>query len=418
VRFVHAADVHLDSPLRGLARYPEAPHERVRSATRRAFEALIELCLEERADLLILAGDLYDGEWRDHATGLFLHKQLARLKETRTHVVTLRGNHDAASRLTRQLALPPHVKELAARKPETVLFEELGVAVHGQSFANAAVTEDLAANYPDPVPGFFNIGVLHTALDGREGHDRYAPTSVSVLVDKGYGYWALGHVHQREVVRENPWIVYPGNLQGRHARELGAKGATLVEVEAQRGQVRSVEHVALDVVRWAQVEVSASGAASRADLLDELRVALRDATEAAGERLLAVRVVVCGRTPVHAELARDVDRFETEVRALATELDDVWIEKVRLETNPAEGRDAVVARADLLGSTLRAFAEATNRPELALELLPELEELRRKVPAELQSGFDGIRLKDPEYLKRALGRAESLVYALLEEDAR
>src|SRR5262249_3429109 len=149
--------------------------------------------------------------------------------------------------IQRSLRLPENVRELSVKKPETILFEDLGVAVHGQGFANRAVTEDLAASYPPARAGLVNVGVLHTSVDGREGHDAYAPTTLETLRSKGYDYWALGHVHKREVLSEDPWVVFPGNLQGRHAKETGPKGATLVTIAS--GRIAAVEHRPVDVVR-------------------------------------------------------------------------------------------------------------------------------------------------------------------------
>ena len=104
------------------------------------------------------------------------------------------------------------------------MLEDLGLAVHGQGFAKREVTEDLSSAYPQADPHLFNIGLLHTCLDGKPGHEPYAPCTVDGLRSKGYQYWALGHVHNREVVSQDPWIVFPGNIQGRHARETGSQG--------------------------------------------------------------------------------------------------------------------------------------------------------------------------------------------------
>ena len=185
MKLVHAADLHLDSPLRGLERYEGAPVERVRGATRRALENLVEFCIEEGAELLLLAGDLYDGNWKDYSTGLFFAKQMSRLREAGIRVALIRGNHDAASQITKHLRLPENVLEFSQRKPETHVFEDLGIAVHGQSFATRDVTEDLATRYPQAVPSLLNVGLLHTCA-GREGHDPYAPCSVETLISKGY----------------------------------------------------------------------------------------------------------------------------------------------------------------------------------------------------------------------------------------
>src|SRR3546814_2452354 len=137
------------------------------------------------------------------------------------------------------------------RRPDTHHLPELSVAVHGQSFSTPAVTENLVLAYPPAEQHVFNIGILHTALAGRQGHADYAPCSVEDLRSRGYDYWALGHVHEFEVVSTEPYVVFPGNVQGRTIRETGAKGAVLVAVAD--GDVTSVERIELDVIRWARL---------------------------------------------------------------------------------------------------------------------------------------------------------------------
>jgi DNA repair exonuclease SbcCD nuclease subunit len=179
-----------------------------------AFRNLIDTALEEHVAFVLIAGDLYDGDWPDWRTGLFFIEQVGRLAGAGIPLIMVAGNHDAASVITRNLRLPEHVTLLPYDQSGRIVLQDYGVAIHGRSFATRAVTEDLSRNCPDPVPGLFNIGLLHTSLTGRPGHDNYAPTTPDTLTLKGYDYWALGHVHAREVVQEEPWIVFPGNLQG------------------------------------------------------------------------------------------------------------------------------------------------------------------------------------------------------------
>jgi DNA repair exonuclease SbcCD nuclease subunit len=188
-RFFHAADVHVDSPLRGLDRYEGAPVERLRGATRRALENLVTACIEERVAFLLLAGDVFDGAWKDYSTGLFFCSQMTRLREAGIAVVLVRGNHDAQSEVVKALRLPDNVEELSAKKPESFGVPGTNVVVHGQSFAKRITSDDLAARYPDRQPGAINVGLLHTSVDGREGHEPYAPTSIATMRAKGYDYW-------------------------------------------------------------------------------------------------------------------------------------------------------------------------------------------------------------------------------------
>jgi DNA repair protein SbcD/Mre11 len=405
IKFVHAADLHLDSPLSGLSKYEGAPVEQIRGATRRALENLVKLCLEERVELLLIAGDLYDGDWRDYSTGLFFNKQMSALRAGNVRVVWIRGNHDAASKLTAHLHLPENVRELSHKQPESLVLEPLGVAVHGQGFETRDVTADLSSRYPEPKRGLFNIGLLHTALEGRAGHATYAPCRLSALVDRGYDYFALGHVHTREVVSDKPWIVFPGNLQGRHARETGAKGASLVSVENE--QVRSVEHRALDEVRWHLAEADVSDERSLDGVLERVREALNRAVAASDGRMSAIRVKVVGASAAHELLASGSERLVEEVRALTLDLSgEAWLEKVEVGTRPLGQRAQLRAREDAIGELLRGLGALARDDAALLELAAELVELKRKLPPELREGPDAIDLDSPEALRSLLAEVE------------
>jgi DNA repair protein SbcD/Mre11 len=379
MKLVHAADLHIDSALHGLTRYESAPADEIRGATRRAFVNLVGLCLEERAGLLVIAGDLFDGDWRDVSTGLFFAAQLSKLCEAGVEVAWIRGNHDAVSQIRRSVRLPERVMELAADRAETRVLERLGVAVHGRSFAKRDVTEDLAAGYPERIAGALNLGLLHTALEGRSGHDRYAPCRVETLVNRGYEYWALGHVHQREQVHVDPYVVFSGNLQGRHARELGEKGATLVSYEGDR--VTSVEHRALDVVRWAELSLDVSGAQNVDDVLGLASRALSSAAEAAQGRLLAFRVKLTGHSDVDAQLRAHRSRLVEELCSLSYEVSaGAWLEKLVIQSGPRE-RQAPLGD-DALAEIDRALGVLLDREAYA-DLGDYLGDLSKKLPAEV-----------------------------------
>jgi DNA repair protein SbcD/Mre11 len=354
MRFLHCADIHLDSPLKGLARYEGVPEEAVRAAPRRAFKKLVRYAIDEAVDFLVIAGDLYDGDWPDFNTGLFFARQMGLLAEAGIPVFLLRGNHDAESQITRSLRLPDNVLQFRTDEPQTFTLEHLGVALHGQGFAQRDVSTDLAAGYPQAVPDMFNIGVLHTALSGRPGHAPYAPTSVSVLAGRCYGYWALGHVHAREVVHTDPHIVFPGNLQGRHIRETGAKGAELVTV--LDGQLHT-QPVAFDVLRWQHLEVDIAAIEDDEALLAEVASRLGEARGEHGDRALAVRLSLAGRTPLHARLSNGNAAFEAELRRVATEASAglAWLEKVRFRTRAPIDRAALAAGDDPLAELLRSL---------------------------------------------------------------
>lgn len=408
MKFMHAADIHLDSPLRGLARYEAAPTDELRAATRRAFQNLVDTCLDQSVELLVLAGDIYDGEWKDYNTGLFFVGQLRRLTNEGVHVALIKGNHDAASQITRQLTLPEGALAFDTRRPQTHILEDIGVALHGQSYGRRDVTEDLASDYPEPIAGLFNLGVLHTALEGREGHDAYAPCSVARLLERGYDYWALGHVHRREIVSEDPWVVFPGNLQGRHARETGPKGATLVTVED--GSVASLQALELDVVRWARCEVDVSDARSAHDVISQVRQALEVEAEAAGDRLLATRVQLRGRSAADGELRSQTERWESEIRAAALDVSvPVWVEKVVFDTQPDLDPDVLIEGAGPISELLRSVRNASADDETLHEVIASLKNLAEKLPPEYRDLDDAMDLTSRDAAIALLAEVEKML---------
>lgn len=413
MKLLHAADLHIDSPLRGLERYPDAPADLLRGATRRATENLVALARAERVDGVLLAGDVFDGDWRDFETALFFRRQLVALQESGIPVFLVSGNHDAASRISRTLSYPENVTVFDTLRPETARpAADAGFVVHGQGYARWDLTENLAVGYPAAVPGLFNVGLLHTALTGRDGHDRYAPCTEQELAALGYDYWALGHVHAREVVSTQPRIVFPGNIQGRHAKEDGPKGCTLITVLPGRTEL---EHRDLDVVRWARIEVDASEAAD----LDEVCALARgglDRARAEAGKPLAARVVVVGRSEAHAGLWRERERLGAELRALAQDYDDVWLEKVRAATSPPQlGSDpeAGAGAGELVKGILRT-AKELRADEDSLRKAIEKSDLWSKLPAEAR-GRDRLDAADASWCGQLLDEAADLLTALLEE---
>ncbi len=410
VKILHAADLHVDSPLRGLPEYDGAPTEEVRQATRSTFTRLVDEAVERRVDLVVLAGDLYDGTWKDYNTGLFVVKEFARLHDEGIPVAVAYGNHDAESKITTRLRLPPNVHVFGSAHAESRAYDDIGVVAHGQSYATPRITEDLSSSYPPAVGGMVNVGVLHTCFDGTLGHAPYAPCTVDSLRSRGYDYWALGHVHKRRVVLEDPVVVFPGNLQGRHVGETGPKGATLVVFDDGEP---STELVVLDTVRWEECEVDATGS----DLdgcLDRCRDSL--AALATGEvDILAVRVSLTGVTDFDRTLRDNHAHLTNEVRALALDVGvaQVWVEKVVVETEPhsdfrpwsGEGVAAEIGRvlADVR-EKLPELVESREGPFAAIAALRS--KLRAAAPAESEE-------LDEEELAKALEDAASILASRL-----
>jgi DNA repair exonuclease SbcCD nuclease subunit len=409
VKFIHAADIHLDSALHGLERYEGAPVAEIRSATRRAFDNLIELAIDEQVAFVLLVGDLYDGDWKDYNTGLYFVERMGRLRDASIRVFIVAGNHDAASQITKHLRLPDNVTLFSTRKPERVVLDDLGVSLCGQGFATRAVTDDISQGYPQGDPQLLNIGLLHTCLDGKPGHEPYAPCTIDGLRSKGYQYWALGHVHKREEISQDPWIVFPGNIQGRHIREIGPKGCTLVTVDG--GEIAEVVHRDLDVMRWSICELDVSAAETVDDIYEQVQEELQSSLDAADGRPVAVRLVLYGACCAHVKLHADRERWIQEYRALATGLGGagIWLEKISIKTKPGLSRDEVLDREDALSGLLRAIQNMELDSSVLDDLAEEMSVLRQKLPAELLAGDDPFDPANPEFLKETLEDIKELL---------
>jgi len=405
--FIHTADIHLDSPLRGLEGMEGPAVERIRTATRKAFAGLVTEALEREVDFVVIAGDLYDGDWRDYRTGLFFVAQMGRLAGAGIPVYVLYGNHDAESRITRRLTLPDNVKVFSAKKPETFVLEDIGAALHGQGYHTRDVTENLAASYPDPVPGAFNIGVLHTGMGGMGGHENYAPCAVAELVARGYDYWALGHVHQGSVVHERPHIVFPGNIQGRHIRETGPKGGYLITVADN--EITSFEPLRTDVVRWEILRVNVEGCERMSDAAERVRGQIEEAINSRADgRMLACRIELGGAAAIHESLLVSGEHILADARAVAHGFGEeaAWIERVVVSTEPLRGEDADAG--EIPGDLHDILGAAAADTDLHKLLRADLGDMISKLPADLRNSVDDA------VLSAALGAD----YSALAEHAR
>lgn len=425
MKFLHAADVHLDSPLRGLRNKSAAPIESIRTASRRALENLVCLATSEKVDFVVIAGDLFDGDRDNYDTSHFFVKQAAKLREAGIPLLLIRGNHDAQSKMTRDLIWPANVKEFGSSEAETITGESLGIhaplALHGWSFATASEQRNLAADYPRPIKGLFNLGILHTSLTGAEGHDKYAPCTLDDLAARGYDYWALGHIHQRDWLPRNlengrAPVVFPGNLQGRHIKETGAKGCYLVEADVNG--VKKQTFRALDVFRWEMLTVDASPCPTPEDFYEQCAKQIQAAHRAADNRTLALRVTCVGDGANFDRLAMKPGKVEAELFNLLSQSydDQIWLENLRFEAAPQaihpkeELSDAVT---EYLRRELVELASGDSKADYA----GVIEELLRKLPDELVDslGVEGDDVTQSKWWREIVGEAETLMWARLRQ---
>jgi DNA repair exonuclease SbcCD nuclease subunit len=378
-RFVHTADIHLDSPLRSLALRDPALALRVQGATREAFRGIIDLCLKERVDALLIAGDLYDGAQTSMKTARFLAAELARLEAAGIATCLIRGNHDAASVITRELVLPPGVTVFGpGGGTRRFAAGALDVAVQGMSFADRQAPANPLPRFPRPVAGAVSIGLLHTSLGGAAGHDVYAPCSVADLMATGHAYWALGHIHRRAVHQGAATVVMPGMPQGRDIGEAGAKSATLATI-ADDGGV-TLEERATSLAEFRRIAVPAAGAADWPALVERLRAALRQARRDHAAPDLILRPVIEGAPPaLDWRIRRDAEVLLAEAEAEGEAIGTVWID--RIEHAAAASRLPVGPLGELAGLM------ADPGPAALAEGAAVMEALVRALPPALRDRF-------------------------------
>ncbi|MGQ0565071.1 MAG: metallophosphoesterase family protein [Gemmobacter sp.] len=375
-RFVHTADIHLDSPLRSLALRDPALSARVGAATREAFRGIVDLCLAEAVDALLIAGDLYDGSQTSMKTARFLVAELGRLEAAGIATCIIRGNHDSVAAITRELVLPPSVHVFGARAGVR-RFADGAVAVHGISFADRHAPDSLLPWFGAPVAGAVNIGMMHTSLNGAAGHDVYAPCALPDLMASGFAYWALGHVHRRAVHLGAATVVMPGMPQGRDMGEAGPKSVTLVTV-GDDGRI-ALEERATALLQFARVPVEAAGLADWPALVAAVGQALRQARREMATPDLILRPVIKGADALAWRLARDRDLVLAEAQSAAEAIGTVWIDKVEV----AGGAGAVPAGA--LGELAALLAEPS--PAALAEGAAAVEALVRALPPSLRDDF-------------------------------
>ncbi|WP_296978059.1 DNA repair exonuclease [Thermobacillus sp. ZCTH02-B1] len=320
-RFIHAADLHLGSPFKGLADAPEHVRRGLAEAEYAALRRLTEAALELGADFAVFSGDLFDSADRSLRARAALHRAWSRLAGAGVRVFAIHGNHDPLGGGPAMFEWPEGVHvfgadDRAEHRPACRRDGKPAAFVYGISYDRRAVTENLVPRYRPAEGADFHIALLHANVDGDPDHDAYAPCRLSELTGAGFQYWALGHVHGRRVLHEYPHVVYPGNLQGRHPGETGAKGCYLVEVDASGG-VR-LTFLPLDGVRWLSCRVSIDGLEDEERLLERMEeCAVRTASSADG-RPVMLEVVLEGRGPLHRRLE---DRADELLAALRDRLD-------------------------------------------------------------------------------------------------
>ena len=408
-RFIHTADLHLDSPLKSLALKDQEASDLVANATRQCFTKIIDLCIDEKVDALIIAGDLYDGELRSMKTAEFFSSEMRRLVGAGIRAFIIRGNHDAESRITKELQLPKGVYVFSSRG-DSITLEDKNIVLHGVSFSKPQAPESLLSSYPVKKKGHQNIGLLHTSLIGSTEHDTYAPCSLQDLLDMEYEYWALGHIHKRSVYSQTPnTVIMPGIPQGRHINEAGVKSVTLATIQSS-GEIQVEERIA-SLVQFERLDIDLNGAEEWHEIIA--------ASEAAFNKLIGqietpnaiIRVTLSGTTPMAGRLHRDSDVVLSELREAARRIGSVFIEQcgINCKVTPSEigtaNTDPVSELSELMAG------QGINHDRIASDAKVLLTKLQTKLPPELRDEFED---PDGKLLAEYLAQGADEILARLE----
>ncbi|MBM7563671.1 metallophosphoesterase family protein [Paenibacillus sacheonensis] len=375
-RFIHAADLHVDSPFRGLSEAPSHVREALQASTFRAVARLVDAAIAEAVDFVVIAGDLYDSADRSLRAQLALQKEWQRLHAHGVQLFVIHGNHDPLSGQQAALRWPDSVYFFGAERVEQVPAYtrqgELAAYITGISYGTRSVTANLAAGYKARMDDSYGIALLHGNVDGIDGHDPYAPCRLDELVGAGFHYWALGHIHIRAVLHEYPHVVYAGNTQGRHAKESGAKGCYVVDVSASRET--ELRFVPLDSVRWLNVQTAIEGLTSEQELLDAMEDEVCRAAADCGGRSIMARFSLVGRGVLHARLG-DSERLQELLEGLRERIAEngsglfstgnseygwCWISELEASTGAPIDLAALAEEDSFIGELIRESRQAES----------------------------------------------------------
>ena len=385
LKFVHTADLHLGSPLASISGREDLVASQLARATFQGFENIVDLCIQEKVDFLLISGDIYDSADREVYEQLTFRKYLQRLSESGIPVYLAFGNHDPLEGWAAHIDWPKNVHVMSGDEPERVIFtgnDGKEVAIVGMSYQRGETYENLAARFPHKEGDWpFTIGMLHCTLGAGAGHEPYSPCSLKDLIQRGYDYWALGHIHKPTVIQRNrPTVVYSGNPQGRDIGERGARGCYLVSVDDKHNV--NAQFIETASIRWEDVEISIDEAETENDLYERIGDTLSSLRESSGGRGVLCRLKLTGRGGVHAWLNRE-DTIPQILRWFGDnekgKRDFVLLEWIIDRTEPPIDREQVAKRADIVGDIVQITDDILDSDEAVLALQPVLADLFKSV---------------------------------------
>jgi len=410
-RFIHCSDLHIDSPFKGFSAINPHWAERLRQAPLQSFLNIVDLAVQEQVDAVIIAGDVFDGADKSLQAQFKFRRGLQTLSDHNIPSFIAHGNHDPLNTWSKTLNWPEGVTVFPGSGVQSVPVVKNGQTlahIYGTSFPERDVFDNLTLQFERKQDEGYAVAVLHANVGGHPDHDPYAPCAVDDLVARGMDYWALGHIHLREVLREShPAIVYCGNSQGRHFKESGPKGCCLVTLN--EGAVPDIRFLATDTIRFVESAVDVSACTSLDAVVEEIVRQCQTLMSQAEDRSLVVRQTLIGRTEVHALLRKGGTLESLREEAFQSFSDrgaGLWLE-FRLQTRGAYDIDALKQGKDFIADLIALYDDKT-----APAILPDNRESLQALFRSWEGGYLLSELTDDE-LREILFQARNLTLDML-----
>ncbi len=378
IKFIHCADLHLDSPFQGLTTKEPSLADRFKHATNEAFVKIIDLCLAEKADFLTIGGDTFDGADRSLCAQILLRDQFERLHKANIPVILVAGNHDPLSDWLTEIRFPKNVHLLAGDKVEKVPIKKDGkviTTIYGITYKVRDVKENLSLKFQAKEKDVFSIGLLHANVGARKEHAPYSPCTISDLKAGNMDLWLLGHIHTPEVICKDPFILYPGNIQGRHINEDGPRGCYLIKVDSN--YKISYEFKPVQNILWKQEEINIKEITTSLELVDLLsgkcEEELSNLTK--DEKGIVIRWKLTGSSSLYHELTMTDKIEETKeilIERFFNQTPFIFPESIRLLIKPDKKTEDFVNQENFIGDFLRLAGQVKDDEQMKNELLEML----------------------------------------------
>ena len=401
IKFIHCADLHLDSPFQGLASREPSLADRFKHSTNDAFVKIIDICLSENVDFLTIGGDTFDGVDRSLRAQILLRDQFERLQKADIPVFIVTGNHDPLSDWITEIAFPKNVHLFTGEAVENVPIEKDGnvvATIHGISYKVREVKGNLSLKFHAEKDNALSIGMLHANVGSRTEHAPYAPCTINDLKSSNMDVWLLGHIHTPEVISKDPFILYPGNIQGRHINESGPRGCYLIKVDSDYKVTYDFKPV--QNIIWKSETVNIETAETWSDLIDLLvdmnEKMLSDLTN--GEKGIVARWKLTSTSPLYHELAKPdrVDEVKDEMfERFFKQEPFIFPESIRLSIRPVLNKQDFINQENFIGDFLRLAEKVKEDTQMKKELQEMLNQpLSNRVARKYLNEIDEAELLD------------------------